>query len=163
MDRNDVLKIIEKARQAGEAPDLREADLAGVDLRWENLAGANLSGADLSGANLSGANLRDTNLRNVRGWEGLQITGLHRYQILLAPTPDQWEITIGCWTGTPNDLTTLIAQDDDWPESTGADIPRNRRLLEAALVVIHAHIAARPYAGEKAAAAHQKWENKDTA
>ena len=85
MTRDNVLRIVTEARDAGQTPnlsgtdlrvadlsganltgaditgaDLRGADLTGADLRGADMGGANLSGANLSGANLSGADLRGT-------------------------------------------------------------------------------------------------------
>ena len=135
--------------------DLRDANLLGANLTYANLTYANLSGADLLGAdlwgaNLSGADLRDANLRdaNLRGanlwgarWNGLQITGLPSGQIVLIPTSDGWELHVGCWTGTIDDLRTLIAQDEGWPEARGDEIALRRPGLQAALALIDAHVA----------------------
>lgn len=128
--------------------DLRYADLRGVyltdaDLRGAYLTDADLWGADLSGANLSGANLRGADLYGAY-WEGLQITGLPSGQIVLTPTPDGWELRVGCWTGTIDGLHTLIAQDEGWPEAKGQEITRRRPGLQAALALIDAHIALHP-------------------
>jgi hypothetical protein len=153
--------------------NLRDADLLGADLRKANLWRADLSGADLRGAYLTGANLRGANLlganlgkanlwrADLRGaylrgayltganlggvdWDGLQITGLPSGQIVLIPTPDGWELRVGCWAGTIDGLRTLIAQDDGWPEAEGDEITRRRPGLQAALALIDAHIALHP-------------------
>ena len=133
--------------------DLTGADLTDANLRDANLRGANLAGADLRDANLAGANLwranlTDANLRdaNLSGahWMGLQITGLPSGQIVLTPTPDGWELRVGCWVGTIDDLRTLIVQDHGWPEAEGKEIERRRPGLQAALALIDAHIALRP-------------------
>ena len=126
-----------------DATYLGGADLSDADLSDANLRGANLGGADLWGANLWGANLWDANLGRAR-WSGLQITGLPSGQIVLTPTPDGWELRVGCWTGTIDDLRTLIAQDDGWPEAEGDEITRRRPVLQAALALIDTHIALRP-------------------
>lgn len=134
--------------------DLRGADLRGADLRDADLRGAALRGADLRGAALWGANLRDAdlwdaNLRDadLRGIEGpgvLRVDGLPSHQVTLIPAVGGWVLHVGCWTGTPDELRALIATDDDWPEATGEEVTRRRPLLEALLVLIDAHIAARP-------------------
>jgi hypothetical protein len=128
--------------------NLRGADLRGANLRGADLWGANLRDADLWGADLTDANLRDADLRgaNLRGadWDGLQITGLPSGQIVLTPTPDGWELRVGCWAGTIDGLRTLIAQDDDWPEAEGDEITRRRPGLQAAIALIDAHIALHP-------------------
>ena len=136
MTRDDVIRIVKEARKRGAGPDL-----SGADLRYANLRGANLPGANLDGANLDGAKLRGAKLYGVIGWGGLTIDGLHPYRVLLIPTPDGWRLIIGCWTGTPVELRTLIAG-DDWPEAQGDEITRRRPLLEAALNVVDAHITA---------------------
>ncbi|MDU5415557.1 MAG: pentapeptide repeat-containing protein [Cutibacterium avidum] len=138
--------------------NLREADLRGANLREANLRGAKLRGANLSwtklydadlcGANLSWANLRGAKLRgaNLRGglWGGLCIDGLHPYRCLLVPTPDGWEVTIGCWSGTVPELRSLIASDDGWPEATGEQIAERRPLLSAFCDLCDVHMAAHP-------------------
>ena len=93
---------------------------------------------------LRGADLYDANLRDAR-WDGLVIDGLHPHRILLIPTLDGWWLAIGCWWGTPDELRTLIAQDDGWPEARGDEIARRRPLLDAALTMCDAHIAGRPH------------------
>ena len=118
--------------------DLRDANLGGADLRGADLRGANLGGADLTYADLRGANLRGTN------WNGLQITGLPSGQIVLTPTPDGWELRVGCWTGAIDRLRDIIAQDEGWPEAEGAEITRRRPGLQAAMALGDAHIAVHP-------------------
>ena len=159
MSRDDVLRDVREARERGERPDLsyenlrglnlRAADLIGADLRYANLdcatlGRANLRGANLYGANLVRANLYDANLYGTR-WDGIVIDGLYHYRVLLAPTRDGWHLTIGCWSGTPDELRTLIAQDDGWPEAEGEEITLRRPLIDAALTVCDAHIAGRPH------------------
>lgn len=159
MTRDDVLRVVREARERGELPDLsyenlrglnlRGLDLIGADLRYANLdcaslGRANLRGANLYGANLVRANLYDANLYGTR-WDGLVIDGLYPYRVLLAPTRDGWHLTIGCWSGTPDELRTLTAQDDGWPEAEGDEITHRRPLLEAALNVVDAHIAGRTH------------------
>ncbi|ATW58479.1 hypothetical protein SEA_C3PO_80 [Corynebacterium phage C3PO] len=123
--------------------NLRFANLRGADLRFSNLRGADLYRANLYGANLCDADLRYANLAMTR-WDGFAIDGLHPYRILLIPTPIGWQMTIGCWEGTPENLSTLIAG-DTWPEAEGDEITRRRPMLEAALHMVEAHIAAHPH------------------
>ena len=117
--------------------------LSGADLWGANLTGANLSDADLRYADLTGADLAGADLRGAN-WGGLQITGLPSGQIVLTPTQDGWELRVGCWTGTIDDLRNLIAQDHGWPEAEGDEITRRRPGLQAALALIDAHIAMHP-------------------
>ncbi len=128
--------------------NLRYADLTDANLRYADLTGADLTGANLRGADLWGANLRDANLRGAdlwgAHWMGLQITGLPSGQIVLTPTPDGWELRVGCWVGTIDDLRTLIVQDHGWPEAEGKEIERRRPGLQAVLNLIDAHIALHP-------------------
>ena len=136
-----------------DATHLMGADLSGANLRGANLMGANLWNADLWNADLSyadlwnadlrGANLWGANLRRAL-WNGLQITGLPSGQIVLTPTPDGWELRVGCWAGTIDGLRTLIAQDHGWPEAEGDEITRRRPVLQAALALIDEHIAMHP-------------------
>lgn len=72
MTKEDVERVVRKARERDERPDLTctnlerakltDVNLSGADLRSANLSGADLRGANLHGANLTGANLRDTSL-----------------------------------------------------------------------------------------------------
>lgn len=160
LTRNEVLEAVRQAREFGECPDLSGANLSGADLRDADLSdadlwranlrdtdlrdaylhGANLSGANLRGANLSGANLRSANLRGIF-WGGLQITELPSGQLTLIPTSDGWQIQLGCWSGTPDQLRALIAQDNGWPEAEGDEIDRRRPYLEAALALCEVHMA----------------------
>lgn len=45
MNRNEVLGIVEAAREKGEAPNLRGAYLVGADLTDANIEGADLRGS----------------------------------------------------------------------------------------------------------------------
>ena len=126
--------------------NLIKANLRGADLTEANLCGANLWGANLCGANLWGADLRGADLRGADLWGAsgglLQIAvGLPSGGLTLYPTPDGWHLTVGCWSGTPDDLRTLIAQDDGWPEATGDEITRRRPYLTAALALVDLYTA----------------------
>ncbi|WP_018024101.1 pentapeptide repeat-containing protein [Corynebacterium ulceribovis] len=138
--------------------NLRGADLSYADLSHANLGHADLSYADLSHANLTGASLVGANMHNTQAGDILQITGLHPRQIIVTPERDGWNINIGCWNGTPAELRTLIAQDTGWPEAEGDEILHRRPLLEAALTMIEAHMAAHPSALDAARQAHARWE-----
>ncbi|CAB0577380.1 pentapeptide repeat-containing protein [Corynebacterium diphtheriae] len=135
--------------------DLRSADLSGAnlwgaDLRGADLCGANLWGADLRSANLRGANLRGADLRgaDLSGvdladcfFDGLQISKTPSGQVTLIPTCDGWWMQVGCWSGTPEELKALIAQDEGWPEAQGEEILRRRPYLEAVLALCEVHMA----------------------
>ncbi|MBC3186383.1 pentapeptide repeat-containing protein [Corynebacterium sp. zg-331] len=145
LTRADIKARIQEAHDNDRPLDLSNQDLSGLDLSHLALRGANLQWADLRWANLRDADLRDTALRwtNLWGayWDGLVIERLPSGQVYLVPTPDGWHMRVGCWDGTPSQLRTLIAQDDDWPEAEGNEIPRRRPYLEAALTLCEVHMA----------------------
>ena len=120
--------------------NLYEADLFGADLFGADLAGADLFGANLRGANLRGADLIGANLRATRGGI-LTVDGLHPYRALLVPLTTGWRLTIECWSGTTDDLRTLIAKDDGWPEARGEQIAIRRPVLAALADLCDAHAA----------------------
>ena len=140
--------------------DLREADLRGANLSWANLYGANLSWAVLRGADLRGANLRGANLYGASlSWANLYGANLREAdlygasvshpllscdtpsgRLALVPLHDHWHLRIGCWTGTTDDLRTLIAG-DEWPEAEGAEQDKRRPVLAAIADLVDAHIA----------------------
>ena len=169
-----TLDDLRTARSRGVRPKAPRADLRGADLREVNLWGANLWGADLWGANLREADLRGANLRgadlrevnlwgadlwgaNLRGaeWHGLRIDGLPSGQVTLMPTPDGWDLTIGCWQHhTLADLTALIAGEIKPPEARGEEIARRRPSWTAVLALCEAHAGMHPDVIEALAA---KW------
>ena len=140
--------------------DLREADLRGANLSWADLRGANLSWANLRGANLYGADLRGANLYGANlSWARLYGANLREAdlrgasvshpllscdtpsgRLTLVPLHDHWHLRIGCWTGTTDDLRTLIAG-DDWPQAEGAEQDKRRPVLAAIADLVDAHIA----------------------
>ena len=155
--RDDVMRIVAEARDAAVSPNLRGASLRGASLRGANLRGAdlqgaNLQGADLQGANLQGADLYGANLHgaNLQGAMGdalgllLSVQGLPSGRAALFPTPAGWQLQVGCWEGTVDDLSALIASDEGWPEAEGDECAERRPGLEALIAMCRAHIAARP-------------------
>ena len=137
-----------------EGANLRGARLQGANLVVANLRGANLEGAalrdsDLWGANLWGANLRIADLR-IADLEGVNLPKGGPACRALGETPsgmaqlvatlDGWTMRVGCWTGTPDDLRTLIAQDDGWPEARGDQIEERRPFLENVLALAEWHM-----------------------
>lgn len=58
MTREEVEKIVAKARAENKTPNLRFASLRFANLQGANLQGANLQGADLRDADFQGADLR---------------------------------------------------------------------------------------------------------
>lgn len=120
--------------------------LRGTDLRGADLSGANLRAADLYGADLYAADLRHTDLYSA----DLRSARVTEPCILSIPTPSGWvtlvpsalvwELRVGCWTGTPDTLRTLIAG-DDWPEAKGSERDRRRPILAAVADICDAHVA----------------------
>ena len=119
------------------------ADLGSADLGFADLRSANLRSADLRSANLGSANLRFADLRsaNLVGTTCLSVTGLPSGHAILAPLPDGWRLTVGCWNGTVVELRELIAREEDWPEATGDEIERRRPMLSALADMCDAWIA----------------------
>ena len=105
--------------------NLRYADLRSADLRYADLGSANLRYANLGSADLRSANLVGTTC--------LSVTGLPSGHAILAPLPEGWRLTIGCWSGTVAELRELIASDDDddWPDAEGDQIAERRPMLAA--------------------------------
>ena len=95
-----------------------------------NLYRANLRGANLYGANLYGASVSHP----------LLSCDTPSGRLTLVPLHDHWHLRIGCWTGTTDDLRTLIAG-DDWPEAEGAEQDKRRPVLAAIADLVDAHIA----------------------
>ena len=124
--------------------DLRGASLYGVDLCGANLYSASLHGSDLRHTNLRDANLRYASLRDANlydaTWFGLRIDGLPSRPPTPTPTPNGWDLSVGCWYGTPDKLRALIAKDEGWPGAKGDEITRRRPYLEAALALCEVHM-----------------------
>ena len=130
---SDVREALEEARREG--ANLREANLEGANLRGAYLEGAYLEGAYLEEANLGGANLRRAR------WNGLVLSGLPSGDLMLLPgKEDGWLLRIGCWSGTVDELETMIAG-DDWPEANADQRLERRPGLEATVALCRAHIA----------------------
>lgn len=147
----DVREAVEEALREGtnlQNANLQNANLRGAVLWGADLRGVNLRGADLGGADLWGADLRDANLRSadLRGAKGapLMLTGLPSGRALLHLAEGGWKIQVGCWSGTPDELETLIAG-DEWPEADGVEQEKRRPALTALVALCRAHIA---YQGE---------------
>lgn len=75
----------------------------------------------------------------VFGDEILHVTGLPSGVVTMFPTTDGWTLTIGCWSGTVDELETMI-QGDDWPESRGEEQALRRPGLEALVALCRAHV-----------------------
>ncbi|WP_374064917.1 pentapeptide repeat-containing protein [Corynebacterium belfantii] len=124
--------------------NIQGANLRGADLQWANLRGVNLQGADLQGADLWDADLQGANLRfaDLHGcaWDGLQIIQPSYGQIILTPTRKGWQIRIGRWYGTPEELKTIISKDDGWIETGGDENYLPCAYLESVLTLCEAHM-----------------------
>ncbi|WP_211274685.1 pentapeptide repeat-containing protein [Corynebacterium sphenisci] len=125
--------------------DLHGADLWNVDFHSAYLRGTDLRDVDLTGADLTLATLTGANFHDVLGLPVLSINGLPSGHLVLCPTPGGWRLSIGCWTGTPDELRELIAG-DDWPSGcAAAERARRRPLLTAATIELaESFIAAHP-------------------
>ena len=160
--------------------NLSGADLRGADLRVANLRGANLRDADLTGADLRGADLNGANLRyarldgaDLRGVDlrGADLTGADLRWVRppsittfatpsgrgwVAPTPDGWQVSIGCWKfHTLDDLRALVeAPDTEWPEARGEECERRRPVLRGLLAWLEAHAT---YYAEDVAQLRERW------
>ena len=155
--------------------DLTGADLTGANLRYADLRGSGLRGADLSGANLRRCNLRDADLTgadlrrcNLRYayLDGADLRGVEPLSIAafatpsgrgwIAPTPDGWQVSIGCWKfHTLDDLRALVeAPDTEWPEARGEECERRRPVLRGLLAWLEAHAA---YYAEDVAQLRERW------
>ena len=140
MKRDEVLALVAEARAEG-----RRADLSDANLSYADLSGANLSYANLTHANLTHANLYNMTIGSAARSGGiLEISGLPSGIVFVMPTPEGWQVTVGCWTGTLNDLRELIAKDDGWPEARGEEIVERRPGLELAIHLAEDHIRRHP-------------------
>ena len=98
------------------------------------------------------ADLRDivvspSQLAAVR-WDGLTMIGLPSGNAALIPTADGWNLRVGCWSGTVEELRTIARSDDpdDWPEATEDDIPERRPSLLILADLCDDHIQRHTYA-----------------
>ena len=145
--------------------NLRDADLTGANLRDADLTGADLRGADLHDADLTGADLRRCNLRYAH-LDGADLRGVEPSSIAafttpsgcgwIAPTPDGWQVSIGCWKfHTLDDLRALVeAPDTEWPEARGEECARRRPVLRGLLAWLEAHAN---YYAEGVAQLRERW------
>ena len=107
LTREAVIRIVSEARARGLIPDLRGADLSWADLREADLHGAD--GAFGLGVTPSGP----TDLR---------------------PLPSgTWQITVGCFKGTTDELRAVIAG-DNWP----SNCDEGERALRRPILSAHA-------------------------
>ena len=170
LTRADVVRIVSEARSKYLAPDLYGANLRGAnlygvnlygaDLRWTDLYGANLYGVNLYGADLYGANLYGADLRGANLYGAnmlLRLDGLPSGQATLVPTWKGWHLTVGCWSGTVQDLRDLIAG-TDWPEAKGGEQDRRRPGLTLLADLCDDHIARHPNVIDDLA---KRWGDKE--
>ena len=130
--------------------NLLQADLYRADLRNADLFSANLSCADLTYAILTSANV-----------VGLFLEGLPSGHLFFVPTTKGWQLSIGCWLGTTNELRDMIAKDDGWPGAIGDEITERRPMLEAAADMCDSYANANPNAvSDVKAAAERRKENR---
>ena len=140
--------------------DLRGATCASADLRNSDLRYAHLDGADLTGDDLRRCNLRYAHLdgADLRGVEPSSITAFTTPsgRGWIAPTPDGWQVSIGCWKfHTLDDLRALVeAPDTEWPEARGEECARRRPVLRGLLAWLEAHAN---YYAEGVAQLRERW------
>lgn len=92
MNREDVIRIVEAARERGERPDLRGADLSEASLREVDLQYANLCKADLTRADLSGSKYGILDLlRAYWNPDDHVVIELMRWDAWLHPHPERFE------------------------------------------------------------------------
>ena len=168
--RNSNLRSADLRGATCASADLRNSDLRYADLCRCNLTGAYLRNsdmryADLRRCNLTGADLCRCNLRyahldgaDLRGVEPLSIAAFTTPsgRGLIAPTPDGWQVSIGCWKfHTLDDLRALVeAPDTEWPEARGEECARRRPVLRGLLAWLEAHAN---YYAEGVAQLRERW------
>ena len=124
MTRDQVVKVVAKARAGGQTPDLGGADLRGAYLGGAYLGGAYLRGADLGGAYLRGADLRGADLAGA-DLAGADLAGAYlgyalvlqlgplgsrRDYLVVVASKTTHECRAGCWRGTVDALETRVAE-----------------------------------------------------
>ncbi|WP_083912332.1 pentapeptide repeat-containing protein [Corynebacterium mastitidis] len=116
--RGNVEAQIELARSEGVRADLSGLDLSGLnlsemDLSWSTFEGSNCEDLDFSESNISSCNFYNDNLSgavlyntNLHGtyWIGLVIERIFGDTFYLIPTPSGWEIQVGTFSGSPENL-----------------------------------------------------------
>lgn len=137
--------------------DLREADFIGANLFRADLYRADMRSADLHGANLRDADLSYTVLTGAN-FVGLVLDGLPSGRLVFIPTPEGWQLNIGCWDGTTAELREMIAKDEDWPGAEGEEITERRPMLEAAADMCDSYAAANPHAVADMKSAAERWK-----
>lgn len=109
---------------------MAESDKAYIVSRWDKTKvlyraeSAQDVRAAVIEAREKGANLRDADLWDAKG-APIVVHGLPSGTALLHLTDAGWQIRVGCWTGSPDELETLI-EGDEWPEAKGAEQARRR-------------------------------------
>ena len=137
--------------------DMRAANLRGANLLQADLYRADLRNADLFTANLSCADLTYTVLTGANV-AGLFLDGLPSGHLVFIPTPKGWQLNIGCWDGTTDELREMIAKDYDWPGAEGEEITERRPMLEAAADMCDSYAAANPDAVADMKSAADRWK-----
>jgi len=168
--RNSNLRSADLRGATCASADLRNSDLRYADLCRCNLTGAYLHGADLHGADLRNSDLRCAELRrcNLRyaHLDGADLRGVEPSSIAafatpsgcgwIAPTPDGWQVSIGCWKfHTLDDLRALVkAPDTEWPEARGEECESRRPVLRGLLAWLEAHAT---YYAKDVAQLRERW------
>lgn len=144
--------------------DLSHANLEGGDFRRTMFCRANLQGSLLVNADLRQADLTEANLTDAYFYKadlflaeycgGLRLDALPSGQVTMVPTPGGWQLYVGCWEGTVDELEALASGDEGWPEAVGEERERRRPGLLALVPLLKAH---QEYHHDKLVAVQKRW------
>lgn len=117
-----------------EATSFIRCNLGSVRLHMATMIGAELTGSDLYMARTSG-----TMFTSDHGVGIYAQAGLPSGPVYMFPTSEGWELHVGCWYGSVNDLEWMISSDEGWPEAEGEECDRRRPGLQALVASLRAH------------------------
>ena len=86
-------------------------------------------------------------------WYGLYLNGMQSGDAIHVPTSGGWQTSVGCWTGTLDELEALIGTNTGWPEAVGEECDQRRPSLQAFIQLARAHEAYHPDAVDEIIAA----------
>lgn len=138
-----------------EASSFIRCNLGSVRLHMATMIGAELTGSDLYMARTSG-----TMFTSDHGVGIYAQAGLPSGPVYMFPTSEGWELHVGCWYGSVEELEDLIAGDDGWPEAEGEECYRRRPGLQALVASLRAH---QELHLEELSSIQRYWEARDRA